>query len=256
MSAAAQWAEELEAWRVPDEILAQAPESPWGFPPHLFAVEQVPVGELHRVAREALAGSGSVLDVGCGGGGASVPLVPPATRLTGVDSSAEMLDSYARAADGVGVLHNEIKGGWPDVAEQTPAADVVVCRNVVYNVAPIVPFVAALTDHAARRVVVEFNSVHPSAPLAPLWKRFWDLPRPDGPTAELFIAVLGELGIDPDVATESRPSMLARAEPGDHVAFIRRRLCLDPSRDPEIASALDETSERGETTAVVVSWSP
>ncbi len=100
-----------------------------------------------------------MLDVGCGGGAASIPLAPNASTLIGVDSSPEMLAAYARAAAGVAVAHHKVLGGWPGVAEEVPTADVVVCRNVVYNVAEIVPFVTTLSAHATRRVVVE---THPT----------------------------------------------------------------------------------------------
>ena len=90
-------------------------------------------------------------------GAASIPLAPNASTLIGVDSSPEMLATYARAAAGAAVAHHEVLGGWPGVAEEVPTADVVVCRNVVYNVAEIVPFVTTLSAHATRRVVVELT---------------------------------------------------------------------------------------------------
>ena len=255
MSAAEQWAEELEAWKIPDEIMAQAPESPWGFPTHLFTAEQIPEGELHRVARQALEPDpGTVLDIGCGGGAASIPLAPSATRLIGVDNSPAMLAEYRRAAEATGTEVATIEGTWPDVADDTPRADLVVCRNVAYNVADIVPFIQALTNHADRLVVLELTEAHPSVALAPLWKTFWDLDRPVGPTAELFVHVLEEMGIVPRRTTEARPSLMARTDHAEHVAFVRRRLCLPAERDPEVASALADTTERGDTTAVVVSW--
>ena len=34
--ALARWREQLEAWAIPTEILAAAPESPWAFPVGLF----------------------------------------------------------------------------------------------------------------------------------------------------------------------------------------------------------------------------
>jgi 2-polyprenyl-3-methyl-5-hydroxy-6-metoxy-1,4-benzoquinol methylase len=254
MNAAERWADALEAWRIPDEILAVAPESPWGFPPSLFAAENAPEGALHRLARADLAGGGTVLDVGCGGGAASVPLVPPATALIGVDSSAGMLDTFAHAAEGKGVDHVEVLGQWPEIADRTPLADVVVCRNVVYNVAPIVTFVTALTGHASKRVVVELTEFHPSVPLRPLWKGFWGLDRPEGPTAEMFTEVLSDLGYQAVVERETRPSTKAVADPGEYVAFVRRRLCLDRSRDPDVADALAALPDQDETSAVVVSW--
>ena len=67
--AAERWQAELAGWAIPDEILAQAPESPWGFPPELFAAPPDPIDTPSRDrALEALPPGGSVLDVGCGGG--------------------------------------------------------------------------------------------------------------------------------------------------------------------------------------------
>lgn len=259
VTAAERWARELEAWKIPDEILSQAPVPPWGFPSRLFAVEHSHIGGLHRQAREALGAGGSVLDVGCGGGAASVPLVPPATDLIGVDELSPMLEAFARAAEAAGARHTEVRGRWPAIGGQVPTADAVVCRNVVYNVADIVPFVSALTGHATRRIIVEITDAHPSVPLAPLWMRFWNLARPGGPTAELFVEVLHDMGIDPTVETETRPSLKSQIDPQEHLAFLRRRLCLDASRDDEIAAAieaLDADVHQDETTAVIVAWSP
>ena len=196
-----------------------------------------------------------MLDVGCGGGAASVPLVPPATRLAGVDSSPDMLRSFAVAADKAGVSHEEVQGEWPDVSDLAQLSDVVVCRNVVYNVPAIVPFAAALTRKASKRVVVELTEFHPSVALAPLWLRFWGVRYPTGPTADMFIEVLTEMGYKADVEREVRPSIKATTDPHHYVAFVRRRLCLDPSRDADIAAALVETGQsRDETAVVVVSW--
>jgi precorrin-6B methylase 2 len=255
MTAARQWAEQLGAWKIPDRIMAQAPESPWGFPTHLFTADRIPEGELHRLARQALSPDhGTVLDIGCGGGAASIPLAGSATRLVGLDSSPAMLDEYRRAAEKNGVEVTTIEGAWPDADRAAPNADVVVCRNVAYNVADIAPFIEALTSHADRLVVLELTEAHPSVALAPLWKAFWDLDRPDGPTADLFIRVLDEMGIEHRRTTEARPALMARTDHAEHIAFVRRRLCLPAERDPEVASALADTTERGDTTAVVVSW--
>jgi SAM-dependent methyltransferase len=258
LRAAGRWAEELEAWHIPDSILDQAPESPWGFPPALFDSRRSPVGTLHRVAREALGEGGTVLDVGCGGGAASVPLAAVATELVGVDDLREMLELFAGAAADAGVGHREVQGTWPEVEDQVPSCDVVVCRNVVYNVSDIVPFLTALSRRARRRVVVELTEAHPSVPMGPLWMKFWGLPRPAGPTAALFADVLREMGYDASLETETRPSVKATTDPHDYVAFVRRRLCLDASRDNEIAAALDDVQLpfRDATTAVVFSWAP
>ncbi|HEX4865739.1 MAG TPA: methyltransferase domain-containing protein [Acidimicrobiales bacterium] len=215
----------------------------------------MPIGALHRIARTALGSGGTVLDVGCGGGAASVPLVPPATRLAGVDSSPGMLRSFATAAEEAGVSHEEVLGEWPDVSDLAPLSDVVVCRNVVYNVPSIVPFAKALTRKASKRVVVELTEFHPSVALAPLWVRFWGIRYPNGPTADMFVEVLSEMGYKIDLEREVRPSIKATSDPDRYVEFARRRLCLDPSRDADIAAALAETRQgRDDITVVIVSW--
>jgi hypothetical protein len=165
-----------------------------------------------------------------------------------------MLASFARAADAVGVAHREVLGEWPKIAGRVGQADLVVCRNVVYNVADIVPFVTALSARAARRVAVELTAVHPSVAMAPVWKRFWGLDRPDGPSAALFAAVVADLGFEPVMESENRPVAKATDGGADYVAFVRRRLCLPAQRDGEIANALAATDTV--VTAVAVVWDP
>src|SRR5438046_1645572 len=93
------WREELLAWAIPPEIEAAAPEPPWGFPVELFRAQSESADSPSReVAAAALPGGGSVLDVGCGGGAASLALAPPAGLVVGVDSSTDMLTEYAAGA--------------------------------------------------------------------------------------------------------------------------------------------------------------
>jgi len=265
------WAEQLGAWAIPEEILAQAPESPWGFPPELFGAQSVPLGALHGAVAEALghdlstlgpdgqlpSGSrrGSLLDVGCGGGAASVPLAGLLELLVGVDASAEMLASFAEAAGRAGVVHQEICGQWPEVSATTPVVDVVVCANVAYNVADLAPFVAALSRHARQRVVLEVTAVHPAKTLNPLWEHFWQLERPDGPDAKLLEEVLVHLGYSVSSTTERRAVPEPLALSPERVAFVRRRLCLDPSKEPEVAEVLARLVPEGPSPAErVIFW--
>src|SRR5437868_20401 len=99
-SAAEKWRSDLEAWAVPRHILAAAPESPWGCPPGMFAASAAaaaadPADTPSRAAAlEALGGGGTILDVGVGGGAASIALCPPGTWITGVDESTPMLEAF------------------------------------------------------------------------------------------------------------------------------------------------------------------
>lgn len=260
MTPAERWAEALAAWAIPDEILDRAPEPPWVHPPALFRADpgRDPVDTpSHRAARRALAGGGSVLDVGVGGGRSCLPLVPPADALTGVDEQEAMLEQFSAATSALGVPVATFQGRWPDVADQVPVADVVVSHHVVYNVAPIEPFLAALTDHAHRLVVVELPERHPTSWMNPLWERFWSLPRPTEPSAALFTDIVRSLGSRPDVAWAERPPRAATGEhTPEYVAFVRRRLCLTPDRDAEVAAALAELPTTGLHRVATVAWAP
>jgi SAM-dependent methyltransferase len=231
VGAAQRWAEQLADWAIDPRILAAAPESPYGFPPGLFGS-----GRGSAVTLDVVRGGlpGSVLDVGCGGGAASVP--SGAAELLAVDESPAMLDRYRAAAGDVPV--RTWAGRWPDVAGEVPAADVTVAANVVYNVPDVAECVTALTAHARRRVVVELTDAHPWTSLAPLWRHFHGQDRPDGPTADLFAGVLAELGLAASSTTWQRPDLWRDAEPAEVLAFTRRRLCLPADRDAEIAEAM------------------
>ncbi|MHB8510630.1 MAG: ATP-binding protein [Actinomycetota bacterium] len=61
-------------------------------------------------------------------------------------------------------------------------ADVVVCHHVLYDVADIVPFVHALTEHALNHVVIEIFDEHPVAWMNPLWRELHGIGRPDAAT--------------------------------------------------------------------------
>lgn len=239
---AQRWAQELASWAVPPEILAAAPQRPYVFSPEMFAAPAPggPSSRSSQLAAEALGGGGVVLDVGCGGGAAAFAVAPPATSLVGTDRQPDMLALFERTAAERGIPARTVCGSWPEVADQVPSADVVVCHNVLYNAADLVAFAAALHDHAERRVVLEVTERHPQVTRAPLWRHFWDLDRPGGPTAELAVEALQEAGF-PVRMESSTPTSRddARAAPVE-AAFWCRQLCLPPEREPEVAALLPD----------------
>jgi SAM-dependent methyltransferase len=239
------WRQQLEGWAVPEAILAAAPESPWGFPVGLFRSRARRAGEGPATpstleAARHLPEGGSVLDVGAGGGAASLPLAGTAGRLVGVDSSPGMVASFLAAAEAAGVPAEGVEGTWPEVAGRVGPADVVVCHHVLYNVAALGPFAEALTGHARRRVVAELTDRHPLVGLGPLWRRFHDLERPSGPGADDAVAALEALGLAVDRQDWEHRDRLGFDDFDELVAFTRRRLCLPAERDPEVAEALLE----------------
>ncbi len=257
-SAASRWAELLSGWALPQAIIDQAPESPWGHEPRRFAVdESLDRGTMSaRWAREVLPPvGGTVVDVGCGGGRSSLTLVPPASELIGVDRSGAMLDEFVQAANAAGVARRTVHGAWPEVSGQTPVADVVVCHHVLYDVPDVVPFVLALTAHAYLAVVVEVPTRHPMSAWSPAFHHFWQLERPDGPTHRDLVAVLDELGLQPEFATSPRSALPAYASnPEVFLAMARRRLCLSADRDEELAAWLAENPPPWPDTVATIRW--
>jgi hypothetical protein len=133
-----------------------------------------------------------------------------------------------------------IEGAWPDVADRTPDADVVVCHHVFYNVPDLRSFASALSEHARRRVVVELTVDHPLSNLGPLWLRFHGLARPTQPTADDAVAVLEEAGIAPEREDWDAPRPGGFDTRAELVAMVRRLLCLSQERDAEIDEALGD----------------
>ena len=259
--AAAAWAEALEEWAIPPEILAAAPAEPWEFSPQLFAwtperaAEDAGAGSAsRRWELEALPDGGSVLDVGVGGGRASLPLSPPAGLITGVDSSPQLLAVFAEAAERHGVPHREVEGRWPEVAPKVEPADLVVSHHVLYNVADVVPFIASLTDHARRKVVLEISGTHPVSNLNEAWKALHGIDRPTRPTAADALAVLEEMGLEFEYQEEERPMPVSGMSRADRIASARRRLCVGPERDAEIDAVLGPDFERLVRRVMAVRW--
>jgi hypothetical protein len=248
----------LGRWAIPEELVASAPASPYFFDPAVFtaaaddAVLRDRDTPSDRVAREALPAHGTVLDVGVGAGAASLRL--GADRIIGVDPNPTLLDAFAQRAERLGCAHTEIQGTWPDVAAETPRADVAVCHHVVYNVAELSGFARSLTEHAARRVVIELTAVHPMAWLAPYWKALHGLDQPDRPAADDAIAVFEELGLGPRHERWTRPIQMIGETDTDRVDRIARRLCLNPDRHDELRRALDATPPPVERGVVTVWW--
>ncbi len=257
-TAAERWTRLLASWALPEHILDQAPASPWAHDPATFAVDDTLERDTMaaQLAREVLPTTGgSVLDVGCGGGRSSLALAPPATTLIGFDENPRMLEQFATAARGAGVAHHEVQGRWPHDAALAPVADVVVCHHVFYNVADLTGFVLELTAHARLAVVAVLPPRHPMSSMNAAWKHFWNIDRPTGPTDADAVAVLREVGLEPEVTRAPRGSLARSAtDAAAMVTSARRRLCLHPDRDAEIAAYLADNPPAWSDEVVVLRW--
>jgi SAM-dependent methyltransferase len=239
------WREQLERWAIPPEIVAAAPESPYGFPTELFrirgerATDQVEPTPTTIRALEKLPEAGRVLDVGCGGGATSLPLAGRAGVLVGVDAQGDMLEGLLSNARAAGVEAEAVHGRWPDVSERVAPVDVAVAGHVLYNVADLEPFALALAGAARGRVVFELTERHPLHWMNDLWLRFHEVRRPDGPVATDALGALEEVGLHPRMELWTpQPSGGGFERRADAVALVRRRLCLPPDRDGELMDAL------------------
>lgn len=256
MNAALRWTADLAEWAIPEEIERRAPEPPWGFPVGLWRERESETGTdnpSRRRALEVLPEGGSVLDVGAGAGAAAFALVPPAGVVLGFDQSAGMLEAFAARAGERGVGHEEIHGTWPDDAGRAPEADVVVCHHVFYNAPRLVEFARALGDHARLRVVCELTALHPMTAFNHIWKHLHRLDRPDGPSAGDALAVLREAGILAEMETWLRDPRPVR-DRAEFVAFVRRRMCVGPERDPEIDELLGDDRSPGTQEVATIWW--
>jgi len=253
--AEAKWRRTMKALAIPPEILEAAPESPYGFPAAIWGRPTEPIDSpSRRRALEALPQAGSVLDVGAGGGAASLALTERAADIVAVDENEALLEAFAVHAEAAGVGHSTIVGRWPDVAPQAPSADVVVCHHVFYNALDLAAFARALTVHSRHRVVVELTATHPLDGFNDLWRHFHGIDRPLGPDAGDAIAVLAESGIEVDTERTERPSMWSDAPRPAVVGFVRRRLCLAPERDPEIDALIGDAPQRTPRQMVTLWW--
>ncbi|MEU0483337.1 class I SAM-dependent methyltransferase [Streptosporangium sp. NPDC006013] len=238
------WRADLELWGIPEEIAARAPADPWGHSSARFAERTdralaAPEGPTLARMAEALPPGGSVLDVGAGTGAASLPLAPDLGELIAVDVSDAMLAELASRAHTLGVPTRFFRGRWPDIAAETPIADVAVAAHVVYNVPGLAGFLAELTGHARGRVVLELTGQHPMSWLNPLWQHFHGITRPRRPTAHDVIAVAEGLGYE--VRHEWRLAPLPRFTRLEDLAESAcRRLCLGRERADEVIAAVIE----------------
>ncbi len=236
---AARWAKDLEAWAIPPEILAQAPLSPWEFPPGILERRADRSRGTHtpstRAAREALPDQGSVLDIGCGAGAASLPLADRADSLIGVDTDPRALTEFRTRAEAAGVKTITLEGRWPDIADRAPVVDVAVCNHVAYNVPNLTAFAQRLTEKTRSRVVIELTAVHPRAYLNELWLHFHKRARPTRPTADDAEAVLREVGLEVhrEDWTPPEPNTLF-ASTDEAIAWTARAVCLNSDRLDEL----------------------
>ncbi len=245
MRAIDRWRSDLEAWAIPEELLDAAEESPYGWPAWVWSrisatARTAPPPITVSIAAELAGTHGSILDVGAGRGRGSLPLAMMGHPLTAVEPDTNMADGFEEEATRLGVDATLVRDRWPQASSRVPVADVVLSANVVYDVPDIGPFIAAL-HHAARRgVVIEVTARHPRVATAHLFRAVHGIDRPNGPSVDDLVAVVGEeLGIRPEVTGWERQSSLWFASWDEALAFYGTRIALPKSRHQELRPLLE-----------------
>lgn len=251
------WRQSLRDAAVPPAIAEAAPPRERFLEPERFRwrpdVEgaQPPLRSALR-ALEALPEGGTVLDVGVGGGKASLGLAARAGLIIGVDVSEAMLASFESSAAALGVASRGVLGAWPEIAPEVDPVDVVVSNNALYGVVEIEAFLEALTTHARYRVVLDVSTEPPPPGIGPLWRAIHGTDRPTRPVADLLHGVLDAMGLAAEREDTVVPSPERDTTP-EAVAFLRRRLMVGEDRDPEIAELL-RTLPATDRTRVALWW--
>lgn len=251
MTPADRWRTQLEAWRIPDELLAAVDESPYGWPQRFWkrrsqvAVDG-PEPRTLEIVRRSMSADGSVIDIGAGRGRASLPLAVEGHRVTAVERDPGMAEGLREDAARLGVEVEVVERGWPDAAGVVGTADVVMSAHVVYDVHDIEGFLRAMIACATSAVVLELSEHHPWSGLASYYRLLHDLDRPSGPTADdLVDVVAGIIGTRPEVERWQRSGGLYFESRDELVEMFGRRLVLPRSRWDELDEMLDVTEIDG-----------
>ncbi len=147
----------------------------------------------------------TVLDVGAGTGRYALGLAPGVGHVTAVDPSAAMLAVLRRDAQERAVANVEVVAAtWQD-ARAAPA-DVAFSAFVLPLVADARRFLVKLDAAARRHALLYLGAYCLDAVLDPFWRHFHGTPRAPGPSFLDAVAVLRELGADPQVTAVEIPN--------------------------------------------------
>jgi SAM-dependent methyltransferase len=216
--------------------------------------------------RRAVTPATALLDVGSGTGRFTLALAPRVRTAVAVDPGTRLLAILRRRAREAGLTNvRTVLGSWPEV--EVEEADVVVCSHVLPLIPDARPFLARLDAVARRRVFLYLGTFGADALIDPFWRHFHGGPRRPPPTYLDAVAVLAELGIEPQVDVVEVP---VRARHADLDAAVKNYLdaLVLPDRAAvrrELAGLLEPWLQRGRDglrpplrsqPSVILSWRP
>jgi len=220
---------------------------------------------LRRLRRVTHASS-TAIDVGAGTGRFSLALAAGISHVTAVDPSTAMLAILQRDARQQGATNvTTVLGSWEQA--RAAQADVAFSAFVLTLVADARPFLVKLDAAARHHVLLYLGAYSADAILDPLWRHFHGASRAPGPSFLDALAVLRELGIDPQVKVVELVNHRRFATIVAAVDYYREALLLidTPESNTELAQLLTSwlLGRRGAfrsplptLPAAMIQWSP
>ena len=193
-----------------------------------FRVPDDPAADPTPETLAALVGAAArVIDVGAGGGRIAIPLSFRCREVVAVEPSPSMramLESeIARhGARNISVVAEH----WED-ARVEPAA-LVFAAHVTYGVPAVEPFVRKLDAAAREHAALVALTDPPQAALAPFWREVHGEERLRLPCRAELVAVLRELGVEPDVIPLGPAPLMPLGTPDAAIELLRFRLVVGP----------------------------
>lgn len=186
----------------------------WATRAAMFRLDPRRTIEANTAAVAALIGSSDVVvDVGGGAGRVCLPIALRCAEVLNIEPSAGMRAEFEASAAEAGISNARCIGAdWPAAAAGIEG-DVVLVANVTYFVREIVPFVAALTAVARKRVVISVWSVPPPNDAAKVFELIHGEPHAPAPNHQDLLPVLWEMGLLPDVHVLPDEFRTARMRP-------------------------------------------
>ena len=151
------------------------------------------------------------------------------SRVTVVEPSDGMRAQLAQAITSRGVETITIVPSRWEEARVDPH-DVVLCANVLYPIADVVPFITKLDAHARRACAIIIRVDQMGALMDPLWLEIWGHDRPPEPGLLDLYNLLFAIGIRANVRLARRAGAQRYADLEDGVGQARNQLFLPPDR--------------------------
>ena len=211
----------------------------WASRAAMFRLDPRRTLEANTAAVAAFVGPDDVVvDVGGGAGRVSLPLALHCARVVNVEPSAAMRSEFAGSAAEAGISNAQcIDADWPGGAEGIEG-DVVLVANVTYFVSDIVPFLAALTATARKRVIISVWSVPPPNDAARVFELIHGELQALAPTHRELFPVLWDMGVLPEVRVLPDEFRSARMRPPTVDDAVR--LALDVASGSDVPGAAEK----------------